>query len=98
MVNNLASFSADVENELVALESELVREIAGGKDKFRGDRVMGFIKMGDRLHVLFGNYQIMHRRGRLDVLESDNARGLKNNLGGDLFLGYFAKNTLSNHE
>jgi len=92
VIDNLAAFAADVEDQFVARKSCFASKVfraiyQGGKNIF-----VVSLKMGDRLDVTLRHDQYMHRRRWLYVLKSDKRVIFENKFRGNFFIGDLAEN------
>jgi len=83
MVNHLASLPADVEHELVPLESRFLREHLRAEDERRDNVLMISFQMNNGLDMLLRHHEVVNRRRRADILERHEVRSLVHEIGGD---------------
>ena len=93
MKNDLPAFFTGVENQFVALEPPLARQFPSNPNEVTDQRFVLFRNVRNRRDMFFWNNENVDRRGRIDVVESDDASILILDGGGSPTVRDVAKNT-----
>src|SRR3972149_2425174 len=95
MINNLPSFSANIESQLVSVFCFHHSRYFRRRQNYFSNNISIFTpKMINGFHVFSRHNQNMSRRFRMNVFERDNVIVFKNNLGRNFFIDDFAQNAI----